>query len=216
MYLGLALIAPSVQCSDPEEVWAYTETVHVNNLYLYNLAFGGGYSSKTFTDTGLRNILDKIFSKHHVSGIKVNVPPIAKILSRRLKRMYSTLVGCKGFWARQKVLERWTNSTYELNLPHKTGTPTKRKLESQLDQEKCKRTKLEADLTKQMEENEELARVNHRLKQVKNTTNGVRGRSKGKKEVSKSQKYRRKQKDVENVKETMTLLLGDAVKAKRR
>ena len=37
---------------------------------------------------------------------------------------------------------------YEMNLPHATGSPTKRKLESDLNGERAKRQKLEKDVNK--------------------------------------------------------------------
>ena len=82
-------------------------------------------------------------------------------------------------------------------MPHKTGSPTKRKLETDLQQETRKCQKLESTLSQVQEEldsqkikNTELERVNNRPKNLRKGEKRERGRSRGKKNVSKVTKKR--------------------------
>ncbi|XP_072025426.1 LOW QUALITY PROTEIN: uncharacterized protein [Amphiura filiformis] len=115
---------------------------------------------------------------------------------------------CKGSWAKTQLLKLWQASTYVIRLPHMMGSPTKK-----LQQTENKLAQVQQQLDAQKVENSELARVNERMKHWKKWGKGGRGRSKGKKNVSKLQKNRRKKKKAENVIETLSLLLGDSVKA---
>ena len=103
-------------------------------------------------------------------------------------------------------------------MPHQTGTPTKRKLVADLHAEKIKRTKLEEELetvknnaSKMKAKNSELTRQNVRLANKKKNEQGVRGRCKGKDEVGRSQKYKRRKQEIENVQETLQSLCNDKI-----
>ena len=103
-------------------------------------------------------------------------------------------------------------------MPHQTGTPTKRKLVADLHAEKIKRTKLEDELetvknsvSKMKAKNSELTRQNVRLANKKKNEQGVRGRCKGKDEVGRSQKYKRRKQEIENVQETLQSLCNDKI-----
>ena len=61
--------------------------------------------TRHFTDRGLRSILEKVFSKHHISSYKVNIPPVGRGSMSSFEKNV-----CKSDWLRQQVLEGWTNS----------------------------------------------------------------------------------------------------------
>ena len=90
---------------------------------------------------------------------------------------------------------------YTVKVNHKTGSPTKRKLEKELNTESSKRRKLEHELTQAASElnmckddNGELQRKLDRLSNLNKLQQGERGRTKGKIGYSESQKRRHKHK----------------------
>ncbi len=74
--------------------------------------------------------------------------PVLSVLKWKLKKMYqnASAKAKQGGMSMKNLLEQWQTSTYSLNLPHVTGSPTKRKLENDLNDQIKKLRKVEDDV----------------------------------------------------------------------
>ncbi len=211
MHVFLALTCfVTVKCAPVPPAFPHVVSLDINHLMLYNIAIKD--VSNPRSDDNVRSVLSTILTKHHVKYDKIDTSSVVKTLGNKIKKML-TLVNAKskeGGKSLRNLFKKWEESTYELNLPHATGTPTKRKLENDLNEERVKRQKLEDDVSNlqaelgQCRENEnELKRQVGRLSNPVKRKNGVRGRAKKKLTYSKSEKYRQRSRSIGQIKETV-------------
>ena len=123
-----------------------------------------------------------------------------------------------GHW-HSKLISQWEKSQYTCRIYHKTRSPTKRKLEDEVVHAQVVRRKMEdelknvgTELCKCRAEKEELERKVDRLSNPKKQRHGVRGRTKGKSNYSKSQKSRHKKQKIDSVKDTLMDISGPGLK----
>ncbi|XP_072046040.1 uncharacterized protein [Amphiura filiformis] len=201
----------------PTPAYPHVVTLEINNLMLYNIAVKDVQNPRS--PEHAQSVLGKILDKHHMTLDQVDAPPILKTLVNKIKKMV-TLVNQKrkaGGTSIKNLLDKWKCSLYNLKLPHATGSPTKRKLENDLNEEKCKRRKLETDFNnlqeeveQRTEEQNELKRQVERLKNPIKRKRGQRGRSKNKEGYHQAQKYRLRRRSIAQIKETVEEMANDA------
>ena len=205
--LALMSIARPVYAT-PDEADKYTRIVEVNvfDIFLFNLIRD---INGCLTPENIQSVFERILTKHHVSLENCRMHCL-KFLESKLGRLWKNWKSANGSSGRQKLLNKWGKSVYTMKVQHKTGSPTKRKLETELKNESCKRRKLEnelnntgIELTKSKEESSELQRKLDRLSNPLKRQRGERGRSKGKVSYSQSQKRRQKDKKIKMVRDML-------------
>lgn len=175
--------------------------LEINNLFLYKLTTP---DSNSLTPENIDTVLQAILSKFHLNRDQINIACVRKTLVEKLRHLLRKLklLSRSGF-KKKELLEKWANSDYVLNVPHRTGSPTKRKLEEV--QEELNRSHDELNVSRQVladttNQNQELKRKTERLSNPKKRKHGERGKSKQKNSYSDVQKRRHKKHKVETVK----------------
>ena len=188
----------------PNADFPHLVNLDLNNLLLYNLAVKGMTHSE-LNDDELRSVLIKILNRHHMTVDHFLLPAVLSSLRSKLKRMFQTVSKCvrSGGTNLAHQLKKWRESVYNLKLPHVTGSPTKRKLETDLERESKRRRSLETELNDTKAENHELERQVERLKNPVKRKKGQRGRGKGKLAYKKSQRYKKRANNLSNMKDVI-------------
>ena len=112
-------------------------------------------------------VLTKLFNRFGMSMAKFEIPPVIKTLKSKLKRMFITVKKCRssGGKCMERQLQKWkSDEKYSLLLPHKSGSPTKRKLQDDLETETRKRQELEHDIANFTNELDQSKSENQELK----------------------------------------------------
>ena len=209
----LACLFVSVEAvPQPSTLYPHIVSLDITNILLYDIAVKGMANGNPNDDEVLA-FLAKIFNRFGLSMAKFDIPPVIKTLKSKLKRMFITMKKCRGAGGNslERQLEKWkSDGKYSLQLPHKSGSPTKRKLQHDLETETRKRQELEHDvanfaneLDHSKSQNQELKRQFDRLKNPQKRAQGQRGKGKGKLTYKKSQYYKNRQQVLTNLKSTV-------------
>ena len=181
--------------------------IDISEYFLFTLI---GKINANFSDVNLLSVFRQIVNRHHLVFEDFNFKLSLPLLGSKLRRMWTTWIKKSGGHWHSKLRSQWEKSKYTCKVYHKTGSPTKRKLEDEVVHAQVARRKLEDDLKdtstelgKCRAEKEELERKVDRLANPTKQRLGVRGRRKGKSNYSKCQKWRHKQQKIEAIKETL-------------
>ena len=187
--------------------YPHTIYLQINNLFLYTL------STKASEPVNIQNaetVLDTILSKYHIKRDQINFEGVLKTLLQKIKWIFRQLKNASGS-KKQRYMKKLKESSYTLVLPHRSGSPTKRKFEEVNNE--LQETKEELYNTKEM--NNELERKLNRLANPKKRRRGERGKTKGKLNYSDSQKLRHKKQKIEQVQSTFEELSSEGLKPLR-
>lgn len=153
-------------------------------------------------------MVEHIMHENTIDMQKINLASVVKKMQMKVRSLFAKLKKITGGRAYQKTYDKWKSTNYVLKVPHKTGSPTKRKLEEQLQCEQlaCKKARKKVDETRKKlvqseKTNAELQRNIDRL--VRNKQR--RGRNKNKASYSKSHTRRQFRQNIQDLKETMSL-----------
>ena len=180
--------------------------LQINNFFLYKLTTTDS-DSHALTPEKIDTVLQAILSKYHLKRDQINIEFVRKTLVEKLKHLLRKFkLACRSGFKRQALLDNWKQSNYQLTVPHRTGSPTKRKLGEV--EEELNKTHEELNVSKQVlaelnEQNKELKRRGERLCNPKKRKIGERGKSKQKNEYSRSQKRIHKKQKLEAVKSVL-------------
>ena len=88
----------------------------------------------------MRSVINTILTRHKLNADRFDIQSVIKTLQCKIKKMTEQFrkLRSAGGKSLKNLLANWTSSDYILKLPHKTGSPTKRKLEEDLQNEHCK------------------------------------------------------------------------------
>ena len=210
----VCIVRPLYATCNPGEETAYPKVaeIDVSEIFLFNLVKGvDGYLSSENVQT----VFQRIVTRHHISPEKIDFTGnCLTSLKSKLSRLWNLWKSRKGSCGRLKLLTKFEKTIYTLKVPHKTGSPTKRKLEHELENEIVKRRKVEDslikisnDLVKCQEEKREVERKLERFSNPQKRERGERGKSKGKLSFmySERQKRRHRRQKVKDAKD----LLGE-------
>nr|XP_054750436.1 LOW QUALITY PROTEIN: uncharacterized protein LOC129256207 [Lytechinus pictus] len=195
----------------PTEEYPYIVELDVNNLLLYNIASKIS-SGPELSDDEVRSVLTKVLNTHHITLEGIDLSSVFKTLKQKVKSLFQKSKKCvkAGGKSVEMQLRKWKETEYSLKLPHKSGSPTKRKLQEDVQEEKSKRIKLESELTvltNKLEQTEgknlELERRVQRLKNPMKKQKGGRGKNKNKLKYTPSQKYRHQANALKEFKSTV-------------
>ncbi|XP_038061942.1 uncharacterized protein LOC119732485 [Patiria miniata] len=186
-------------CASPEDETVYPNIaeIDVTEMFLFNLVkdVNGQLSSEN-----VQTVFQRIIARQNISPERVDSNSLTALRSK-LGRLWHSWRSQKGSNGRSKLLRTFEKNVYTLKVPHKTGSPTKRKLEYQLESEKIKRRKVEEslatvsnDLVKCSQEKLEVERKFERYSDPKKREKGERGRTKGKQSYMYSERQRRRHK----------------------
>ena len=198
--------AYAVPDNEGETTYMHTLELDISEMFLLNLIQSNkGYLS----EDNLNTVVIRIMSQYKIHLDKVDVTfTCLRPLKSKLRRMWTSWTNAKGSRGKSKLVQKFENSTYAFKIPHKTGSPTKRKLAGDVQEGKTKIQKLECDLADAQNDlityEDELREANRKLGRLSNPTKrvrGERGRTRGKSLYSKSQKRRHKLQKIEVVKD---------------
>lgn len=193
----LSLSLPADAFPNTDHGFPHIVEVDVTDYFLFTLI---QKIDSNFTDDNVRSVFRHILNRHHMTISDFNLDLSLAVLGAKLRRLWTAWTKKSSGSNHKKMIKKWEKSKYKCKIYHKTGSPTKRKLEDEVRNEQVRRKKLESDfddvskeLRKCNEEKEELERKVERLSNPNKRKQGHRGRSKGKKKgYSKSQKRRQK------------------------
>ena len=192
----------------PSAAYPYMVKLDISNFLLYTLAVKG-MTGPSMKDEDIRSILSKLLDRHNMTMEHVDIPPVIKTLKQKFKSMYQASRKCWRAGGRSLAfqLEKWKKTEYTIKLPHTSGSPTKRKLENDLNEERNKRVNLEKELSSLNDRlensnstNQELERKINRMNDPIKRGKGQRGKGKGKDSIKKSQQYKNIAKGLNDIK----------------
>ena len=155
--------------------------LQINDFFLYKLTITG---SNPLAPERIDSVLQAILTKYHVKTDQIILQAVRKTLTEKIKFILRKLrLTSRSGYKRQALLNKWKNTKYDLNLSHRTGSPTKRKSEEVEDE--LNRSYEELDNSRQVlaevnAQNRELKVRAERLFNPKKRKVGERGRSKHK------------------------------------
>lgn len=200
----------------PNDDFSHVVEISVNDLLLFNLIKD---IHANFTEENIRTIFHRILSKNNITIEDFNFDLSAISLGSKLRRLWKMWTTRNSGSHHQKMLSKWQYSKYELKVYHKTGSPTKRKLEMEVESERAKWKKLEDRFNAVSEElscsklvNQELLRKVERLSNGKECGHGKRGRTKNKETYSSWQRRRHHMQKTKAVKDFIKNVWGPKVK----
>ena len=151
-------------------------------------------------------MLTRILSHNNISIEKVNLEYL-KPLKSKLARLWVSYSNRKGSRGRQNLISNFEKTSYTLKVPHKTGSPTKRKIEREVETANAKVRKLEGGYNDVLFELDvcrnqliESQRIVNKLSNPKKNRKG-RGKAKNKQNYSGSQKRRHEYQKVDAIKD---------------
>ncbi|XP_033095868.1 uncharacterized protein LOC117100328 [Anneissia japonica] len=186
--------------------------VEINNLLLYNIAIKDVSHPKSFENT--HTVLKSLLKKNSISADNVDTSQVMKTLQYKIKKMYEKVSqkSKAGGMTFKNYLNQLNSTNYTLKLPHATGSPTKRKLEETLNNERAKRQKLENDISKL--ENDLKATKSEKcdlLRKIGNPQSiGKRGKARNKFNYKQAQQYRNRSSNIKTIKKNVEDMANDA------
>ena len=157
--------------------------LQLNNLVLYKLA-SAMTTCSLLSSESLEHVLRSLLTQYHLKKDQINAVFVLNKLKNKIKFMFRQLksVNRSGFKL-QALMTKWENTTFTLKVPHRTGSPTKRKLEN--TEEELSRVADELTTTRRVladinGKNKELERTIDRLRNLKKTQKWRKGERKRK------------------------------------
>ena len=138
-----------VHADPPPSLDLHVVEIDVCDFFLFKLIQNLNFH---FSDDNLRTVFRQILVRHHISFKKVDVIFSIRTLESKLRRLWKAWTCKSSGHHHTKLSKKWEKSKYALKVSHKTGSPTKRKLEEEVKDERVKHRKLESDLDKVNEE----------------------------------------------------------------
>ena len=116
----------------PYDDFPFVLNLPLNNFVLFDLA---SQSPKPCEEQNIARMIEHIMNENAIKLEKIHIKPLIKSMQIKVRGMFAKLKACRGGRAYQKTYDKWKMTNFELKVKHKTGSPTKRKLEEQLQSE---------------------------------------------------------------------------------
>ena len=200
----LFFLVNPVTAAPPEE-FPYVIKLQINNYLLFTLS---KQSEILNADTPISTFLEQVLIENAVDIQKVHLAPLIKRVRFKIRHLRDKLRRCKGGRAYARTLDKWKTTSYELNVPHKTGSPCKRKLEEcvKREQQASKQARRELHETRK-----KLLKVEKRQQELQRNVDRLlknkqrRGKNRNKRSYSRSHMRRQFKNNIQDLQQTISL-----------